>query len=197
MMELRGADPESYYKLLTILDYFEDVAILLRYRAITFRMVNDSLGSTVCYYWDNSKLFVNEVLRPQNPTHYQHFERLGSRIAKKRLSLKQRACRKWISRSPATRTKADKRQLILLSAAKRAQMIALDTYPELKPSDLVVVSHSVSEPAALSDTSAMVVMRVSDGSTISLQMWDAGLRRYTVSRVLATLASTAPNLNGE
>jgi hypothetical protein len=186
MAKLRTVDPLSYYRLLTILDYFEDVAILLKHRAIRFRMVNDSLGGTVCWYWDNCHLFVHEVLRPNNPTQYQYFERLGDKIAKKGKCLKKRAAEKLKSLSLLVTTpKAEKRQLMLLSAAKRANAIALDTYTELTPSDLVVISHSLSEPAAIRDTSAMVVLSVSDGSTVSVHMWDSGLRRYTISRVLA------------
>jgi hypothetical protein len=186
MARLRSADPLSYYQLLTILDYFEDVAILLKHRAVRFRMVNDSLGGTVCWYWNNCHLFVHEVLRPNNPTQYQHFERLGRKIEEKGKSLGKRTATKLTRLSLLVTTpKAEKHQLILLFAAKRANVITLETYPELTPSDLVVVSHSVSEPAVIKDTSAMVVLRVSDGSTVSVHMWDSGFRRYTISRVLA------------
>jgi hypothetical protein len=65
-------------------------------------------------------------------------------------------------------------------------LIAYDTFRDIGNDldDLVVVSQSLSEPAALDDASAMIVMRASDGSTVSVQIWLAdGGTRYTATGV--------------
>ncbi|MEE6175628.1 DUF4760 domain-containing protein [Mycobacterium sp. 050134] len=184
MMKLRAAGSKDYYDLLAILDYFEDLAILLRYRAITFPIVYDSLGGTVNYYWTNCEAFVKALRAEGTATVYQCFEQLGNRIAREAKSHKAWTRTKWTDRSArGARTKFEKRLHILSPAVDRAREIALEKCPDLMKSDLVLVAHSLSETEALDDASAMIVMRGSDGSTISIHMWDGGLR-YTASRVL-------------
>jgi hypothetical protein len=85
----------------------------------------------------------------------------------------------WVCRHPAAQTVTEKRQRTLLVATQRAQQIAAETYPALGP--FKVLSQSLSETAALADACAMVVMRASDGSIISVQIWTGGVR-HTINR---------------
>lgn len=84
MMKLRDKASPEYFELLTILDYFEDLQILIKYRAISFRIVDDSLGNTVPTYWSIWAPFVRELReRNRDQRNYQNFEKLAKRIGKR------------------------------------------------------------------------------------------------------------------
>jgi len=91
-----------------------------------------------------------------------------------------------MGRYPAAKTIAEKRQHALLVATNRAKQIAAETFCHLGP-QFVMLSQSLSEPAAFDDASAMIVMRGSDNSIISVQLWDRGLR-HTLKSVDTYLA---------
>jgi hypothetical protein len=194
MRALSQIDLVKYYELRTVMDYFEDIGILYKYRAIKLDMIDDALGATICDYWDDSKPYVLEVLRVKDGTYYRGFETLATEIANKRaepplthrvLIKWKQACEKARGRSPTAKTKAEHRKLILLSAATpRARAAASDICRDLTSPGLVMVSQSVSEPV-LDDGSAMVVFRASDGSIVSVLMWGDELRGCTTSRVFA------------
>jgi hypothetical protein len=83
MLGLRAASAKEYFELLAIPDYFEDLAIMMNYRAVTFRMVDDSLGITVCNYWRLYSPFVTklrEIIKDHRT--YENFEDLSERILK-------------------------------------------------------------------------------------------------------------------
>ncbi|SUA03096.1 Uncharacterised protein [Mycolicibacterium fortuitum] len=87
MMKLRDSEDEEhaekYYGLLAIPDYFEDLAILVKYHAITFRIVDDSLGTTVVRHWGNWWPFIRELrVVLGDPKTYEHFQRLAEDISR-------------------------------------------------------------------------------------------------------------------
>lgn len=84
MLELRADGSDSFYELLSVLDYFEDIAILIKHRALTFRIVDDSLGTTVVEYWKYFEPFVKELRRRRNDQRsFENFEKLADRISKR------------------------------------------------------------------------------------------------------------------
>jgi hypothetical protein len=81
MLELRKANSTDYFELMAIPDYFEDLAIMMTYRAVTFRMVDDSLGVTVAKYWKNFSPFITELREVIDDRHaYENFQKLGQKI---------------------------------------------------------------------------------------------------------------------
>jgi hypothetical protein len=87
VMKLLDENSPEYYELLTIPDYFEDLAILIKYRAITFRIVDDAYGLTALAYWRDCQPLV-VALREKDQRVYNNFQILGNRIASKRESVK-------------------------------------------------------------------------------------------------------------
>lgn len=85
MMNLRSQRAQEYFELLAILDYFEDLEILYKSHAISFRIVNDSLGATIVNYWSIWKPFVVELRKRNNDVrNYENFENLAKRISNRR-----------------------------------------------------------------------------------------------------------------
>lgn len=89
VMKLRDseeeADAEKYLGMLAIPDYFEDLATQVRYHAVTFRIVDDSLGTTVVRHWVNWWPFIRELRAVLNdPKTYEHFQRLAEDISRTR-----------------------------------------------------------------------------------------------------------------
>lgn len=83
MMKLRETHDPQYYELLTVPDYFEDLAILMKYRAVTFEMLDDSLGITAANYWTLWWPFVRDLRVVLNDDRaYENFKDLGERIRK-------------------------------------------------------------------------------------------------------------------
>jgi hypothetical protein len=83
LLELRDKNATEYEELLEEPYYFDELAILVKYGALTFSAVDALLGPTVFAYWCRWTPFV-EALRSLhgNPHLYENFERLANRIAK-------------------------------------------------------------------------------------------------------------------
>lgn len=90
----------------------------------------------------------------------------------------------WIDSYPPAKTITEKRAHAVLVATNRAKQIATETFTHLGP-QFDVVSQSLSEPALFDDASAMIVMRGSDDSIISVHLWDGG-SRVTINRSTPT-----------
>jgi len=78
-------DPE-YFEMLMVMDYFEDLAILLSNKSIAFGMVDSSLGTTICQYWTIWQPFIalmRGTLGDQHydPAYYAAWQRLAESIA--------------------------------------------------------------------------------------------------------------------
>lgn len=51
LLALKASDEEQYWQSLMTLEFFEIVAMNIRYNSITFEMVYELMGSTICLYW--------------------------------------------------------------------------------------------------------------------------------------------------
>jgi hypothetical protein len=84
MVRLREVMDFEFFRLQTAMDFFEDLAMLVRYRAISIRMVDDSLGSIVCLYWRMLRFFVFRQREALGDAEYcEEFERLAKRISRR------------------------------------------------------------------------------------------------------------------
>jgi hypothetical protein len=88
MLELSEKYDSEFWELLIALDYFEDLAMLVKYRAITFKMVDNYLGTTVCKYWSMFRPFViqqrfYEGHPDYTPGYIEEFEKLAYKVSKK------------------------------------------------------------------------------------------------------------------
>jgi hypothetical protein len=80
---LTARDPESDI-LLRSLDFYEDLAVLVKHRALSFRMVRDSLGALICEEWEAWAEAVHFLrTRHRDDQIYENFQRLAERMAKK------------------------------------------------------------------------------------------------------------------
>jgi hypothetical protein len=64
MRELRVALEDDYWELLIPLEFFENAGMLVKYRAISIQMVDNSLGLLVCEYWKMLRPFIYARERP-------------------------------------------------------------------------------------------------------------------------------------
>jgi hypothetical protein len=82
MLELRNAPDKEYWQLLAAGDFFEDVAMLVNYRAISMDMADRRFGHKVCEYWSMLKPFVIWYRETNdNPTWLEQFENLAAKIS--------------------------------------------------------------------------------------------------------------------
>lgn len=82
MVELGKAHNDEYWRLLTALDFFEDLAMLVNYDAIPIEMVDASLGTTVCQYWSMFSALTDRHRRTgKDPGWYSEFEGLSKQIS--------------------------------------------------------------------------------------------------------------------
>lgn len=83
MLALREAYDPDYFELLTALDFFENLAILVKFRAISFNMADNALGVVTCQYWAMLKPFIDwqRANEPQDEAYYTLFEDLVTRIS--------------------------------------------------------------------------------------------------------------------
>lgn len=83
MIDLRTNNDVIYRELLQEPDYLEDLALLIKYQGIDFRIVNDSLGYIVAYRWSLWRPTVDRLreLRDEKLI-YKQFEVLAHRIAR-------------------------------------------------------------------------------------------------------------------
>jgi hypothetical protein len=89
MIKLKGNNSPHYYELLAIPDYFEDLAMMIKYRAITFRIVYDTYGHTALKYWQEFAQLTKAIREKEDPQAYKNFEELGNRIARKQARVSQ------------------------------------------------------------------------------------------------------------
>jgi hypothetical protein len=82
MFQLRAASNFVFWRLQTVLDYFENLAELVNYGAISINMVDRTLGNLVCLYWGYWQPYVCAE-RARDPELYTEFEKLAKRISKK------------------------------------------------------------------------------------------------------------------
>jgi hypothetical protein len=81
MLGHREAHSHDYRRLLMEPDYFEDLGILIKYQAIDFRIVRDSLGTTVVHRWSQWKPFIDRLREePRNRIAFCRFQELAGRI---------------------------------------------------------------------------------------------------------------------
>lgn len=88
MRELRVALEDEYWELLIPLEFFENAGMLVKYRAISIQMVDNSLGLLVCEYWKMLRPFIYARRRgipdwpdERDPGYYEESERLAKRIS--------------------------------------------------------------------------------------------------------------------
>ncbi len=84
MVALRDVQDFEFFRLQTAMDFFEDLAMLVRYRAISIKMVDDSLGGIVCLYWRMLRLFVLQQRETLQDAEYcEEFEGLAKKISRR------------------------------------------------------------------------------------------------------------------
>lgn len=84
MVGLRDRQDFEFFRLQTAMDFFEDLAMLVRYRAISIKMVDDSLGGIVCLYWRMLREFVLQQRTTLHDAEYcQEFEGLAKKISRR------------------------------------------------------------------------------------------------------------------
>jgi hypothetical protein len=72
---------KKYVTLVRIPNFFEDLAILLRAHAISFRIVKDTFGLGLVDTWDRWSLAIQYIRGTEDdPTIYEHFEDLAERM---------------------------------------------------------------------------------------------------------------------
>jgi hypothetical protein len=88
LVGLRDFQDFEFFRLQTAMDFFEDLAMLVRYRAISIKMVDDSLGGIVCLYWRMLRTFVFRQRETLSDAEYcQEFEGLAKRISRRHHNL--------------------------------------------------------------------------------------------------------------
>ena len=81
MVEWRAARNLDFWRLQTVLDYFENLSELVNYGAITIDMVDSTLGNLVCKYWGYWKPYVYAEREQEGEGLYGEFEKLAKRIS--------------------------------------------------------------------------------------------------------------------
>jgi hypothetical protein len=83
LLALKASNEEQYWQSLMTLEFFEIVAMNIRYNAITFEMVYELMGSTVCLYWKmlSDHIEKKKVSEPESKNFYIVFKTLAARIA--------------------------------------------------------------------------------------------------------------------
>jgi Domain of unknown function (DUF4760) len=82
LLALKADNEEQYWQALATLEFFEIVAMNIRYNAITFEMVYELMGSTVCLYWKmlSDHIKKRKESEPDSQNFYIEFETLAARI---------------------------------------------------------------------------------------------------------------------
>lgn len=82
LLKLKSADEKQYWESLMTLDFFEIMAMNIKYNSITFEMVYDVFGTTVCQYWAMLSDHVKKLQQnaPNNKKYYIEFENLANQI---------------------------------------------------------------------------------------------------------------------
>jgi hypothetical protein len=83
LLALKANNEEQYWQSLMTLEFFEIVAMNIRYNAITFEMVYELMGSTVCLYWKmlSDHIEKKKISEPESKNFYIEFKTLAARIA--------------------------------------------------------------------------------------------------------------------
>lgn len=82
LFALQSADDPQFLQMVVLLDFFEELAILVRYHAISFEMADNAFGSTACRYWEIFQPFVVSLRRePINSGSYEEFENFAKKIS--------------------------------------------------------------------------------------------------------------------
>jgi hypothetical protein len=86
MIELRNARDPEFWKLSIMLDYFEDLATLVKYRAISIEMVDSMFSVRVCRYWVLWNVYINKIRTDPNdpgydPEYFEEYGMLAKRLA--------------------------------------------------------------------------------------------------------------------
>jgi hypothetical protein len=82
--ELFSRNDKDYYRILRSMDFFEDLAVMVKVKEISFEVVKESLGGSVVVEWSFWKPVV-EYLRAyekDDPLVYANFEALAKRTEK-------------------------------------------------------------------------------------------------------------------
>jgi hypothetical protein len=75
----RSANSPDYTELMTLLDFFEDLAMSVHNDEIQFRTVYEFFGENVTLGWGDWKPYVDELRREKRNAN-RHFERLAEQI---------------------------------------------------------------------------------------------------------------------
>lgn len=86
MLALREAYDPDYWELLTALDFFENLAILVEFHALSFDMANKALGVVACQYWAMLKEFIEWQWKhePLDEEYYKFFQDFVISVSEKR-----------------------------------------------------------------------------------------------------------------
>ncbi|SPM43618.1 hypothetical protein MNAB215_5844, partial [Mycobacterium numidiamassiliense] len=79
-LDLRGSNSREYAELMTLLDFFEDLAISVDNHEIPFRIVDAFFGEAVTKYWHDWEPYVDKVRREGSPKANRFFEGLAKQI---------------------------------------------------------------------------------------------------------------------
>ena len=81
LKRLKAYDEEQYWESLMTLDFFETMAMNIRYKSITFEMVLELMSKAICDYWTMLSDHVGEDRdKSDNPKLYIEFQTLAKRI---------------------------------------------------------------------------------------------------------------------
>jgi hypothetical protein len=82
LKKLKLDNEEQYWESLMTLDFFETMAMNIRYKSITFEMVLELMGKAICTYWDMLSNHISEDrAKDDNPKLYIEFQTLAIQIA--------------------------------------------------------------------------------------------------------------------
>jgi hypothetical protein len=82
LKKLKLDNEEQYWESLMTLDFFETMAMNIRYKSITFEMVLELMGKAICTYWDMLSNHISEErAKDDNPKLYIEFQTLAIQIA--------------------------------------------------------------------------------------------------------------------
>jgi hypothetical protein len=82
LLKLKDENETQYWESLMTLDFFEIMAMNIKYKSITFKMVYDVFGSVVCLYWAMLSGHVEKQHAddPDSKKYYVEFENLANKI---------------------------------------------------------------------------------------------------------------------
>jgi Domain of unknown function (DUF4760) len=98
LLKLKDDSERQYWESLMTLDFFEIMAMNIKYRSITFEMVYDVFGSVVSLYWTILSDHVNKLHEsdPNSKRYYIEFENLANQMTEyNRIVEKNKFLRLW------------------------------------------------------------------------------------------------------